>query len=112
MAKSPYGNGVILFGGASRKNMDGTGGHITKQSILELKANGQGWVSAWTNLSTKLQYARYKHIVIPVLMEKDICGLDGIVSTTKVDDQTKQLEKEAKTQNDLELIPRPDLVNN
>ena len=48
-------------------------------SILELKADGQGWVGAWTTLSTKLQYARSNHIIIPVLMEKEICGLDGIV---------------------------------
>ena len=74
MTTSPDGNGVILVGG--RKS------GATIDSILELKADGQGWVGAWTTLSTKLQYARYKHIIIPVLMEKDICGLDGIVSTT------------------------------
>ena len=75
MATTPDGNGVILVGGyaSGSGNLD---------SILELKADGQGWVGAWTTLSTKLQYARGEHIVIPVLMEKDICGLDGIVSTT------------------------------
>ena len=75
MSTSPDGNGVILVGGYK----SGTG---YLDSILELKADGQGWVGAWTTLSTKLQYARRLHIVIPVLMEKDICGLEGIVSTT------------------------------
>ena len=75
MATSPDGNGVILVGGQSS-----TSNYL--DSILELKADGQGWVGAWTTLSTKLQYARKWHIIIPVLMEKDICGLDGIVSTT------------------------------
>ena len=72
MATSPDGNGVILVGGYSSY----------RDSILELKADGQGWVGAWTTLSTKLQYARFWHVVIPVFMKKDICGLDGIVSTT------------------------------
>ena len=71
MATSPDGNGVILVGGYN--NLD---------SILELKADGQGWVGAWTTLSTKLQYPRYGHIIFPVLMDKNICGLDGIVSPT------------------------------
>ena len=71
MATSPDGNGVILVGGTSNSD-----------SILELKADGQGWVREWTTLSTKLQYARNSHIVIPVLMDKEICGLSGIVSTT------------------------------
>ena len=73
MATSPDGNGVILVGGYSSY----------RDSILELKADGQGWVGAWTTLSTKLQYARFWHVVIPVFMKKDICGLDGIVSTTR-----------------------------
>ena len=74
MAPSPDGNGVILFGGRkSGSNLD---------SILELKADGQGWVGSWTTLTTKLQYARYRHIVIPVLMNQEICGLSGIVPTT------------------------------
>ena len=73
MSTSPDGNGVILVGGyLSGKFLD---------SILELKADGQGWVGAWTTLSTKLQYGRYWHIVIPVLMNKEICALDKIVST-------------------------------
>ena len=70
MSTSPDGNGVILVGG------------LNSDSILELKADGQGWVGAWTTLSTKLQYGRSSHIVIPVLMKYDICGLDGIVSPT------------------------------
>ena len=70
MATSPDGNGVILVGG------------LNSDSILELKADGQGWVGAWTTLSTKLQYGRQQHIIIPVLMEKDICGLDAIVPAT------------------------------
>ena len=75
MATSPDGNGVILVGGESSSTS-------FLDSILELKADGQGWVGAWTTLSTKLQYGRDSHIVIPVLMEKDICGLEGIVSAT------------------------------
>ena len=75
MAPSPDGNGVILIGGWSSSS-----GYL--DTILELKADGQGWVGAWTTLSTKLQYARWWHVVIPVFMKKDICGLDGIVSTT------------------------------
>ena len=71
MSTSPDGNGVILVGGYSSY----------RDSILELKADGQGWVGAWTTLSTKLQYARGYHIIIPVLMNKNICALDGIVST-------------------------------
>ena len=71
MSTSPDGNGVILVGGyVSGTNLD---------SILELKADGQGWVREWTTLSTKLQYERWGHIVFPVLVNKDICGLDGIV---------------------------------
>ena len=73
MATSPDGNGVILVGGDN--NLD---------SILELKADGQGWVGTWTTLTTKLQYARKYHIIIPVLMKKDICGLDGIVSAAGI----------------------------
>ena len=71
---SPEGNGVILVGGQS------SSGYL--DSILELKTNDQGWVGAWTTLSKKLQYARHFHIIIPVLMNKNICGLDGIVSPT------------------------------
>ena len=74
MATTPDGNGVLLVGGAGSN----------KDSILELKADGQGWVGAWTTLSTKLQYARQDHIIIPVLMNKNICGLDGIVSATGI----------------------------
>ena len=73
MATSPDGNGVILVGGISSSSGD---------SILELKADGQGWVGAWTTLSTKLQYGRQYHIIIPVLMNENICGLEGIVSAT------------------------------
>ena len=69
---SPDGNGVILVGGKSSST-------DYLDSILELKSDGQGWVGAWTTLSTKLQYARSFHIVIPVLMNKVVCGLDGIV---------------------------------
>ena len=73
MAPSPDGNGVILIGGwdSSYNSLD---------TILELKADGQGWVGSWTTLSTKLQYARYHHVVIPVWMAPNICGLNGIVS--------------------------------
>ena len=72
MATSPDGNGVILVGGYSSY----------RDSILELKADGQGWVGAWTTLSTKLQYKRGYHIIIPVLMQSHICGLNGIISST------------------------------
>ena len=75
MSTSPDGNGVIVVGGSNSES-----GYL--DSILELKADGQGWVGAWTTLSTKLQYARAYHIIIPVLMNKDICGLDGIISAT------------------------------
>ena len=74
MSTSPDGNGVIIFGGMSPSGM--------LDSILELKADGQGGVGAWTILTTKLQHPRYAHIVIPVLMDKDICGLSGIVLPT------------------------------
>ena len=76
MAPSPDGNGVILIGGthSSRNSLD---------TILELKADGQGWVGAWTTLSTKLQYARGSHVVIPVLMDKGNCELSGISSSSK-----------------------------
>ena len=77
MATSPEGNGVILVGGQS------SSGYL--DSILELKTDGQEWVGAWTTLSTKLQYALRFHIIIPVLMNKNICGLDGIVSPTTTD---------------------------
>ena len=72
MATTPDGNGVILVGGRSPLT-------YYLDSILELKADGHGWVGAWTTLSTTLQYPRHVHIVIPVLMNEDICGLDGIV---------------------------------
>ena len=78
MATSPDGNGVILVGGSKYSS----GVYSDSDSILELKADGQGWVGAWTTLTTKLQYARQNHIVIPLLMNKDICGLNGIVSKT------------------------------
>ena len=71
MAPSPDRNGVILVGGNSASG--------DLDSILELKADGQGWVSAWTTLSTTLQYARSRHVVIPVLMHKDICELSAII---------------------------------
>ena len=70
MATSPDGNGVVFFGGY--------GG--ATDAILELKSDGQGGVGTWTTLSAKLQYGRYDHVVIPILMDKDICGLNGIVS--------------------------------
>ena len=76
MATTPDGNGVILVGGFLSSFP------WYSDSILELKADGQGWVGAWTTLSTKLQYRRYNHVIIPVLMEKDICGLDAIVPAT------------------------------
>ena len=72
MAPSPDGNGVILVGGKSS-----TTSYL--DSILELKADGQGWVGAWTTLTTTLQYARRDHIVIPVLMHKESCELSGII---------------------------------
>ena len=71
MAPSPDGNGVILFGGT---NVSGE-----LDSILELKADGQGWVRSWTILSTKLQYPRFWHMVTPVLMDRDVCDLSGII---------------------------------
>ena len=72
MAPSPDGNGVILVGG---KNSQG----LYEDSILELKADSQGWVGSWTTLTTKLQYARSSHIVIPMFMEEDTCELSGII---------------------------------
>ena len=77
MAPSPDGDGVILIGGRTSLSS------IT-DSIVELKADGQGWVGTWTTLTTKLQYARKYHIIIPVLMKKDSCGLDGIVSAAGI----------------------------
>ncbi len=77
MAPSPDGNGVILIGGQSNPNDPYPG-----KFILELKADGQ-WVGSWTTLTTKLQYARGAHVVIPVLMDKDNCGLSVISSTSK-----------------------------
>ena len=78
MSTNPDGNGVILVGGQKKSGS----GYVQLDSILELKADGQGWVSSWTTLTTKLQYARNSHIVIPVLMNVEICGLNGIVPTT------------------------------
>ena len=75
MAPYPDGKGVILFGGSSLSTS-------YLDSIFELKSNGQGWVGAWTTLTTKLQYARRLHLVIPVLMNQEISGLSGIVPTT------------------------------
>ena len=72
METSPDGDGVVLFGGY--------GG--ASDTIMELKADGQGGVGTWTTLSAKLQYGRDYHVVIPLLMKKDICGLDGIISAT------------------------------
>ena len=80
MSTSPDGNGVILVGGSKYSS----GVYSDSDSILELKADGQGWVGTWTTLSTKLQYAREDHIMIPVLMRKDICALDAIVSATGI----------------------------
>ena len=73
MSTSPDGKGVVLFAGASY-----SGGNHQLDSIIELKADDQGWIGSWTTLTTKLQYLRMRHIVIPVLMDKDICGLSGI----------------------------------
>ena len=71
MAPSPDRNGVILVGGNSASG--------DLDSILELKADGQGWVGAWTTLTTTLQYARIYHIVIPVLMHEESCELSAII---------------------------------
>ena len=71
MAPSPDGNGVILVGGMKS-------GGVDLDSILELKADGQGWVGSWTTLTTKLQFPRGFLIVIPVLMDQDNCELSGI----------------------------------
>ena len=81
MATSPDGNSVILVGGYKYSVYSDSG---ASDSILELKADGQGWVGAWTILSTKLQYPRQYHIIIPVLMNKNICALDGIVSAAGI----------------------------
>ena len=72
MVTSPDGNGVIIVGGRGP----------TPDNILELKADGHGWVGSWTTLTTKLQYGRKLHVVIPILMEKNICGLSGIVTSS------------------------------
>ena len=71
LTTSPDGNGIMLVGGYSSS--------LGSDSILELKANGQEWVGSWTTLTTKLQFARYYHIVIPILMDKDSCDLSGVV---------------------------------
>ena len=73
MATSPDGDGVVLFGGF--------GG--AEDAIMELMSDGQGRVGTWTTLSAKLQYGRWHPVVIPLLMKKDICGLNGIISGTK-----------------------------
>ena len=73
MVSSPDGNGVILFGGYSSQYLI--------NNIIELKADGQGWVGSWTSIAT-LQNARYSQIVIPVLMNRYTCGISGIVPTT------------------------------
>ena len=77
MASSPDGNGVILFGGYRSS----TGTFKILDSILELKSDGEGWLGSWTILTAKLQYARYRHVVIPVVMDIDTCGINGIVSS-------------------------------
>ena len=69
MAPSPDGNGVILVGGSK-------GWSDSIDSILELKADGQGWIGSWTILTTKLQYARMRHVVIPILMDEEYCGIN------------------------------------
>ena len=75
LVTTPEGDGVLLFGGRNLasepdNNLD---------EILLLKADGSGFVGSWTTLEAKLQYARYWHVVIPICMEKDYCGLSGIV---------------------------------
>ena len=73
MATSPDGNGVILAGGMSSSiNF--------LDSILELKTDGQGWVGTWTILTTKLQFARRMHVMIPISM--DLCGMTTATTTT------------------------------
>ena len=76
MATSPDGNGVLMFGGT----IDLENSYQASDAILELKSDNQGWVGTWTTLSAKLQYGRFRHVVIPLLMDKDICGINGIVS--------------------------------
>ena len=76
LATSPDGNGVIMFGGS-------TSSSSSTDTIMELKSDGQGWVSDWTILSAKLQFPRQFHLIIPLLMEQNVCGLDGIVSFSK-----------------------------
>ena len=75
MASSPDGNGVIFFGGGRYS----TGNAL--DSILELKSDGDGWLGSWTILTAKLQYARYRHVVIPVVMDIGTCVINGIVSS-------------------------------
>ena len=75
MASSPDGNGVLLFGG-----YDGSTYPYTN-NILELKSDDQGWVGSWSILTTKLKYERAYHVVIPVVMDIDTCGINGIVSS-------------------------------
>ena len=77
MASSPDGNGVIFFGGYTKS----TGTWKKLDSILELKSDGEGWLGSWTILTAKLQYARSYHVVIPVVMDIDTCGINGIVSS-------------------------------
>ena len=75
MAPSPDGNGVILIGGMSLNSS-------ILDTIFELKADGKGWVGSWTILTAKLKIPQYRHIVIPVFMDKRICELSGIVIPT------------------------------
>ena len=71
MAPSPDGNGVILVGGSK-------GWSDSIDSILELNIHGlnpnQGWIGSWTILTTKLQFKRMRHVVIPILMDEEFCG--------------------------------------
>ena len=74
-----YGNGVILLILFERY----AGRSVTDPILEIINSDGQGWVGTWTILSAKLQYGRASHVVIPLLMEKNSCELDAIVSSGK-----------------------------
>ena len=53
MAESPYGRGVLLFGGYTAGN---------EKRILELRARAD----AWNILDVSLENGRWEHVVIPL----------------------------------------------
>ena len=58
MAKSPDGQGVILFGGMPDDDVE----YSTYTAILELRYSS----NEWTTLPQKLKNNRFGHVVIPI----------------------------------------------